>query len=273
MTPRIYVAADVPFVPDWRRRRLEFYGQAEGSKAMAINARGIYAFVTRRVDDTTARRIAMEDCNSIVRREVPVIREFDRCMTYAVGNDVIWSYRSPPLPPPPYLPAARPSPPIVFDAAAMPLIAENARKNLAEHYLKSDRKRALVLGRNHFDWWSPSDSEIDAVRRNLQTCGHITGRLRRYAVDERVRVPTRFRIVDIFTAGPHHREAAQQEAVERYLVAYDWRAIAGATAAWHRRRPLERERGHQRRGPRMCAGRRHGECAVSAVGPFLVTPK
>ena len=278
VTPRIYVAADVPFVPDWRRRRLEFYGQAEGSKAMAINARGIYAFVTRRVDDTTARRIAMEDCNSIVRREVPVIREFDRCMTYAVGNDVIWSYRSPPLPPPPYLPAARPSPPIVFDAAAVPLIAENARKNLAEHYLKSDRKRALVLGRNHFEWWSPSDTEIDAVRRNLQTCGHITGRpCVVYAVDEQVvvRAPTRFRIVDIFTPQDlTNLDAAQQEVVERYLVADDWRAIA---VARNGRLGIVVGRSNENAAisdaVRECARAGGTECAVSAVGPFLVTPK
>ena len=96
--PRIYDAADVPFVPDSRRRALENYAQAEGSKAMAINVRGFFSVATRRVDDPTARRIALEECTKLVRREVPVVRPIDRCMTYAVGNNVVWSYRPPPLP-------------------------------------------------------------------------------------------------------------------------------------------------------------------------------
>src|SRR4029077_3684785 len=130
MAPRIYDAADVPFVPDFRRRALENYAEAEGSKAMAINVRGIFAVTTRRVDDPTARRLALADCNRMVHREVPIVRPIDHCMTYAVGNNVVWSYRAPPLPPPPYVPATRPSPPITFDAATVPLLmGENARQN------------------------------------------------------------------------------------------------------------------------------------------------
>ena len=34
--PRIYDAADVPFVPDFRRRALENYAQADGSKAIIV---------------------------------------------------------------------------------------------------------------------------------------------------------------------------------------------------------------------------------------------
>ena len=53
---------------------------------------------------------------------LPVLRDYDRCMLYAVGNDVVWSFRAPPMPPPPYVPAARPSPPIPFDPATAPLL-------------------------------------------------------------------------------------------------------------------------------------------------------
>ena len=93
MGPRIYDAADVPFVPDFRRQALENYAEAEGSKAMAINVRGIFAVTTRRIDDPTARHLALEDCNRMVHREVPIVRPIDHCMTYAVGNNVVWSYR------------------------------------------------------------------------------------------------------------------------------------------------------------------------------------
>ncbi|MGZ5911029.1 MAG: adenylate/guanylate cyclase domain-containing protein, partial [Reyranella sp.] len=229
--PRIYEAAEVPFVPDFRRRALENYAAAEGSKAMAINVRGIFAVATRRVDDPTARRIALEECNRNVHREVPIVRAIDRCMAYAVGNNVVWSYRTPPLPPPPYVPAARPSPPLTFDPATVPLLmGENARKNLADHYMKSDRKRAMVLGRDHFDWWSPSESEADAIKRNLEICGHLTGRpCVVYAVGDQVlvRTPQRYNAINIFTPqAVANLDSRQQEAVERYLVANDWRAIA-----------------------------------------------
>jgi class 3 adenylate cyclase len=278
VTPRIYSAADVPFVPDGRRRALENYGRAEDSKAMAISVRGIFAVATRRIDAHTARRIALEECNKAVQRELPVIRESDRCMTYAVGNDVVWTFRSPPLPPPPYVPAARPSPPITLDPATVPLVGETARKNLGEHYLKSDRKRALVLGPNHFDWWSPSESEADAVKRNLQICGHLTGRpCVIYAIDEQVvvRTPQRYRVVDIFTPQAlTNLDASQQDAVERYLVANDWRAIAvGRNGRLGIVVGRASESAAADNAIQACAQAGGTECAVSAVGPFLVTPK
>jgi adenylate cyclase len=277
--PRIYDAAEVPFVPDFRRRALENYAQAEGSKAMAINVRGWFAVATRRVDDSMARRIALEECTKIVHREVPIVRPIDRCMTYAVGNNVVWSYRMPPLPPPPYIPAARPSPPIPFDSAAVPLLmGETARKNLADHYMKSDRHRALVLGRDHFDWWAPSETDADAVKRNLQVCGHITGRpCVVYAIEDQVlvRTPQLHNAINIFTPqAMSNLDARQQEALDRYLVANDWRAIA---VARNGRLGIVSGRASESAAASdavsECAKAGGTECAVLAIGPFVVTPK
>ena len=273
-----YVAADVPFVADSRRRALENYARAEGSKAMAITVRGHLTIATRRIDDAAARRVAIEECNKAVQREVAQPREVDRCMIYAIGNDVVWTFRSPPLPPQPYLPPTRPAPPIAFDPAAVPLIREPARLNLAEHYVKSERKRALVLGRNRVDWWSPSETEGDAIRRNLQVCGHITGRrCIVYSVDMQVvvRTPQRYRIVDVLTA-PDLADlgTSQQEAIDRYLVADDWRAIAlgrNGRLGMAMRRPSETDAVSD--ALRECAQAGGTECAVAAVGPFLVAPK
>ena len=277
--PRIYDAADVPFVPDFRRRALENYAQADGSKAMAINVRGFFSVATRRVDDPTARRIALEECSKLVHREVPIVRPIDRCMTYAVGNNVVWTYRTPPLPPPPYVPAARPSPAIAFDPATVPLLTgETARKNLADHYATSDRKRALVLGRDHFDWWSPSETEADAIKRNLQVCGHLTGRpCVVYSVEEEVlvRTPQLHKAINIFTPqAVTNLDTRQQEALERYLVANDWRAIALA-----RNGRLGIVSGRSSESAAVndavgeCARAGGTECAVLAVGPFVVAPK
>jgi len=277
--PRIYDAADVPFVPDFRRRALENYAQADGSKAMAINVRGFFSVATRRVDDPTARRIALEECSKLVHREVPIVRPIDRCMTYAVGNNVVWTYRTPPLPPPPYVPAARPSPAIVFDPATVPLLTgETARKNLADHYATSDRKRALVLGRDHFDWWSPSETEADAIKRNLQVCGHLTGRpCVVYAVEDQVlvRTPQLHKAINIFTPqAVTNLDSRQQEALDRYLVANDWRAIA---LARNGRLGIVSSRVSESAAASdavsECARAGGTECAILAIGPFVVAPK
>ena len=277
--PRIYDAADVPFVPDFRRRALENYAQADGSKAMAINMRGLFSVATRRVDDPTARRIALEECSKLVHREVPIVRPIDRCMTYAVGNNVVWTYRTPPLPPPPYVPAARPSPAIAFDPATVPLLTgETARKNLADHYATSDRKRALVLGRDHFDWWSPSETEADAIKRNLQVCGHLTGRpCVVYAVEDQVlvRTPQLHKAINIFTPqAVTNLDSRQQEALDRYLVANDWRAIA---LARNGRLGIVSGRASENAAASdavsECARAGGTECAILAIGPFVVAPK
>jgi adenylate cyclase len=277
--PRIYDAADVPFVPDFRRRALENYAQADGSKAMAINVRGFFSVATRRVDDPTARRIALEECSKLVHREVPIVRPIDRCMTYAVGNNVVWTYRTPPLPPPPYVPAARPSPAIAFDPATVPLLpGETARKNLADHYATSDRKRALVLGRDHFDWWSPSETEADAIKRNLQVCGHLTGRpCVVYAVEDQVlvRTPQLHKAINIFTPqAVTNLDSRQQEALDRYLVANDWRAIA---LARNGRLGIVSGRASENAAASdavsECARAGGTECAILAIGPFVVAPK
>ena len=277
--PRIYDAADVPFVPDFRRRALENYAQADGSKAMAINVRGFFSVATRRVDDPTARRIALEECSKLVHREVPIVRPIDRCMTYAVGNNVVWTYRTPPLPPPPYVPAARPSPAIAFDPATVPLLTgETARKNLADHYATSDRKRALVLGRDHFDWWSPSETEADAIKRNLQVCGHLTGRpCVVYAVEDQVlvRTPQLHKAINIFTP--------QAVTNLRFPPAGGARPLPGGQRLAGHRARAQRSPGHRLRpGQRdaaasdavsECARAGGTECAVMAIGPFVVAPK
>ncbi len=69
-------------MPQWRERRLEEYALAEDDKAMAINVRGWFAMATRMLDETSARRRALEECNALVEREVPIVRDFDRCVIW-----------------------------------------------------------------------------------------------------------------------------------------------------------------------------------------------
>jgi adenylate cyclase len=276
--PRPYSPNDVPFVPEFRRRLLENYAHAEDAKAMAINVRGLAAIATRRVDAAVAKRVAMEECTRLVQREIPNAREFDRCMIYAVGNDVVWTFRMPPIPPPPHMPAKRPSPPIALDPATIPLIGEPARQSITERYMKAERKRALVLGRDHLEWWLMGPTDDDAVRRSLQICGHVTGRMCAvYAVEDQVvvRVPERNRLIDVFVpADIPNLEPRQREAIEKYLVADDWRAIAvGRNARLGIVSGRASESAAIDDAIRDCARAGGTECVIVAEGPFLVTAK
>lgn len=276
--PRPFNPDDVPFLPDFRRRALANYAGDEGYKALAISIRGIIAMATRRIDNETARRAALEECDKIVLREVPVFRDYDRCMIYAVGNEVVWSFRQPPTPPYPYVPSKRPSPPIPFDPTTAPLLNVPARDRLAEHYLKAVHSRALVLGRNHFDWWTPSDNDADAIRRNLQICGHLTGRpCVVYALnnDALVQTPTMMRPVNILTPTDiGSLDPNQHEAVMRYLIANDWRAIAASSTG---RLGIASDHASEKdavaAARQACAQAGGTDCTVVAIGPFLVEPK
>ena len=275
--PRLFDPSEVPFVPDFRSRALRNYASATDFKALALNVRGLFAMSTRRTDDATARRAALEECNTIVKREVAVVRDYDRCMLYAVGDKVVWSFRSPAMPPPPYIPSARPEPPIPFEGAKVPLTNSNARQKLAENYEKAERKRALVLGHNRFDWWTPSENEADAIRRNLQICGHLTGRpCVVYALNNEVlvRTPQTMRLVDVFIPQDlANVPADQRAALDQYLIANDWRAVA---IAGNGRIGIVSGKASEDEAKtealKACAQAGGTGCAVTAVGPFLVAP-
>ena len=276
--PRRFVAKEVPFVPDFRWRALENYTAAPGAKALALNARGIFAIAIDRVDEAAARQAALEDCNKKVEQEVPIVRAYDSCMLYAVENDVVWSFRPPPMPPSPYVPATRPAPPITFDPATAPLLHAAARDRLTTHYLTARHSRALVLGHNRFDWWTPSENDSDAIRRNLQICGHLTGRpCVVYALnnDVLVRTPKTMRVTDVFTPQDMSGvDAAQANSLEQYLIADGWRAVALA-ANGHigiaTGRPNEQDATAM--ALQACRDAGGSDCAITAIGPFLVAPQ
>ncbi|MCC8431220.1 hypothetical protein LJ725_19775 [Reyranella aquatilis] len=275
--PRRYIAKEVPFVPDFRMRALENYARAEGAKALALNVRGIFAMATRRVDEDAARHAALEECNRAVARDVPRVRDYDRCMLYAVENDVVWSFRPPPMPPPPYVPASRPSPPIAFDPATAPLLHPQARERLALRYVPNQHDRALVLGHARFDWWTPSETDADVIRRNLQVCGHLTGRpCVVYALKNEVlvRTPQSMRATDVLTPQDvTGLDAGQIKALEQYLIANDWRAVA---LGMNGRIGLASGRATEQDATAMalqaCRDAGGSECSIIAIGPFLVAP-
>ncbi|WP_428684077.1 adenylate/guanylate cyclase domain-containing protein [Reyranella sp.] len=277
--PRLFAAKEVPFVPDYHWRALQNYTDAPGAKAFALNVRGIFGTAMDRVDEAAARQAALDDCNRKVEREVSVVRAYDSCMLYAVENDVVWSFRPPPMPPAPYVPAARPSPPIAFDPATAPLLGALARERLPAHYLTNRHHRVLVLGHNRFDWWTLSETDADAIRRNLQICGHLTGRpCVVYALNNEVlvRTPQTMRATDIFTPQDIGvaLDDAQTKALEQYLVANDWRAVALAVNGRMgivSGRPSEQDA--TSKALQACRDAGGSDCAITAIGPFTVAPQ
>lgn len=197
-------------------------------------------------------------------------------MIYAVGNSVVWSFKTPAMPPLPYVPVARPTPPIPLVPAVVPLLGEGTRKLLVDVHPKTTGTKVVIIGRNKIDWWTFSDVEPDAIRRGLQSCGHLSGRpCFVYAINDQVVVqtPQNFRIADVFTPQDlTGLEPAQQQAIERYLVADDWRAI---TVARNGRIGVAVGRASEdsavETALRECARAGGSECAVSAIGPYLVT--
>lgn len=264
-------------MPDFHWRALQNYADAPGAKAFALNVRGIFAMAIDRIDEATARRAAIEECNRKVERDVPIVRAYDGCTLYAVENDVVWPFRSPPMPPPPYVPSAKPSPPIKLDPATAPLLRPAARDRLTDRYLTSQHSRALVLGHNRFDWWTPSENETDAIRRNLQICGHLTGRpCVVYALNNEVlvRTPQTMRATDIFTPQDMSGlDEAQTKALDQYLIANGWRAVALAANG---RIGIATNRSSEQDATstalQACRDAGGSECAVTAIGPFRVAP-
>ena len=275
--PPRFAARDVPFVPDFHWRALQNYADAPGAKAFALNVRGIFATAIDRIDEAAARRAAVEDCNRKVERDVPIVRAYDGCTLYAVENDVVWAFRSPPMPPPPYVPSTKPSPPITLDPATAPLLRPAARERLAARYLTSQHSRALVLGHNGFDWWTPSETDTDAIRRNLQICGHLTGRpCVVYALNNEVlvRTPQTMRAIDILTPqAMSGLDDAQTKALDQYLIANGWRAVALAAngrIGIATNRPSEQDATST--ALQACRDAGGSECAITAIGPFRVAP-
>jgi hypothetical protein len=98
-----------------------------------------------------------------------------------------------------------------------------------------------------------------------------------YSVEEEVlvRTPQLHKAINIFTPqAVTNLDTRQQEALERYRVANDWRAIALA-----RNGRLGIVSGHSSESAAVndavgeCARAGGTECAVLAVGPFVVAPK
>ena len=252
---------------------------------MAINVRGIFAVMRRaRIDDQTARQAGpRRNATRLVHREgAAVATRIDRCMTYAVGNKVVWTFRPPPTP------AAA----LSSGGAAGRLLGlrsrqrrlcsrDRARKELAEHLHKGRRQAGRwcvgrrprrILDRPARATPTPCDAQPaglrpwhrPSVRRAMRSSGELA-----------VRPPQRYRAVEVFTPQDSGRRDA---ASRRRSSATSSPTIGGPSrSAATEKSGIVSGRSSEAIAAgdalRDCARAGGTECAVTAIGPFLVAPK
>jgi serine/threonine protein kinase len=242
-------------------------------KALAIDPRGFLGYAVGEANEESAGRTAMTRCVNDVRENVA---SAPRCELFAVGDRVVWPYPAPPMPPAPYVPLVRSDPPERLDPAKIPFLSDAVRTEMGDRYRQKPSPKALVLGKGSRQWsFGSQDSEIDAARVFLQRCGFVTKRqcvvvaLNNAAV---VRLPELHHMTEILTPEdlPTPQDG-QKEGLRHYFIANDWRAIAvGTNNRMGFAAGLPSEVQAARAAVVDCASSGGVDCAVRAIGPFLV---
>jgi adenylate cyclase len=266
---------NIPFLDDTSQQELRRnYLPARESRALAITIHGHYGYATQRIDEEIARRDALATCDKSLHRWTPNPSPQQRCFIYAVGSEVVWTLRPPPMPPQPWLPSF-PGQRERLDTHDMPFGADAARA-LSE-YLSSPAHKAIVYGRGARIYLSASRSSGEvAVRAALQRCGFYSEyACLAVAVDDEsiTRTPKVMRAVDILIPGTLANVSVEdRERINTfYLVQADWRALAvGRNGRIGMATRQDSEQSALDLAMRECVQAAGLECAVAAVGGFVV---
>lgn len=280
-TRQALVPEDIPFLDDRNHERIRSnYLRALDKKALAISPVGFMGWATQRVDEAAARKDALYNCDSSLKRAFPNHTSQVGCTVYAVGNEVVWTFKPPPMPLQPWAAPGRASPPMAIDPDKTPLIADRARRTTASGYLPAPASKALAVGRggaSQHVWNRATDSA--AMRAALQSCGYLAQRpCFIYALNNEVvvRLPETVMVVDVLAqddlAGV---SAADRQRIETaYLPALDWRALAIARNGHIGvavRAPSEQQAIDQ--ALRNCREAGGFDCGLLAIGPFKVSAR
>ena len=274
------VPEDIPFLDDRAQERIRTaYLRGLDAKALAISPVGYYGWATQRIDETAARTEALDACNTALKRSLPNHSPQAACAIFAVGNEVVWTFKPPPMPPQPWIPG-RPTSPTAFEPTKTPLISEGSRRTSAVGYVPAQPSKALAIGRggiNQHVWNRASDTA--AMRAALQTCGWLSQRpCFVYALNDEVvvRLPEAAKIVDVLAqddlAGVS--DADRQRIETAYMTALDWRALAIARngrIGLSVRAASEQQAIDQ--ALRSCQDAGGLDCGLAAIGPFKVSTR
>jgi hypothetical protein len=278
---RVLVPESIPFLDDRIQERIRSgYLPALGAKALAISPFGHYAYASQRVDEAAARKEALDACNAAVKRATPNAPPSANCAIYAIENDVVWTFRPPPMPPRPWIAASRPVPAVKLDPKATPLVSPAVRQFTAASYVSAPSAKAMAIGRDGIaiHVWDRA-SEFAAMRAALESCGFIAQRpCFVYALGDElvVHIPQIARIVDVLTFDDLGgvSQSDRQRIATTYLPDADWRALA---IGRNGRIGLGlRQTGEQQaidQAMRTCEQAGGIECTLAAIGPFKVAAR
>ncbi|MBL6615629.1 MAG: adenylate/guanylate cyclase domain-containing protein [Reyranella sp.] len=278
---RVLVPEAIPFIDDRAQERIRsIYLPGLASKALAISSFGHFAWASQRFDEATARKEALDACNAALKRATPNPPPSANCAIYAIENDVVWTFRPPPMPPRPWIAASRPTPPVKLDPDTIPLVSAGIRQVTASTYVPAAPFKAMAIGRDGTTihaWGRASD--FSAMRAALESCGFIAQRpCFVYALGDEVvvHIPKIARIVDVLTFDDLGgvSQSDRQRIATTYLPDADWRALA---IGRNGRIGLGlRQTGEQHaidQAMRACEQAGGIECTLAAIGPFKVAAR
>ncbi len=160
-----FEAAEVPFVCGDCRRAIGRTMAASGNTALAVSLSGAYGAVNGRATEAQARDAALDLCSDDRK---------GHCELYAVNGRIVWPRHPPPMPPMPWVDPATPR--RAYDAAFVAGPTVNDREKLAVKYPQARDPKALAMGvGGNWRWVGAAESEEDAERRALESCGDASG--------------------------------------------------------------------------------------------------
>jgi class 3 adenylate cyclase len=270
-----FAAETVPFVSDRSRGTLaNEYASAADTKALALNITGSYAFAIGQQNEEAAKGAAIEQC----QKKADAIQSPRKCELYAVGNTIVYPHGKPPLPPQPWI-RHDPSIEKPFAAREMPLVRDAGKARLESYYAPGRKTKSIAMGPGgQFIYNIGVEAIEDSARRNLESCGALTGvACMIVAIDDAfvVPMPGTLKVTGFFQAAISSSIAADaRDDVSRKLAnaSSGWSAVAVGASG---RPGLSLKAANERNAVNEALGdcvKRDSDCHVIAIGPFSVGP-
>jgi DNA-binding winged helix-turn-helix (wHTH) protein len=255
--------AVVPLISDAARRSLRTYVDRPNPKALAIS-RGHMVVVDGAADAERARADALQRCGEGARSGAV-------CRLYAVGNEVVWSQASLPLPAPGEVRDAPLDAPLV--AAEVPTITSATRNRVDERYVEGPSPKALALATGGIWYVRERTSRAEAARLAVEECADYWQRpCILVSVDGQLtlQIPKSRPVTRIFLPSREDgmSDADRQRVAEVYRAA-EWRALARGKDGWHPAADAPSEAAAVDAALAACA-KTDTECRLHAIGNFIV---
>ncbi|MET4801725.1 adenylate/guanylate cyclase domain-containing protein [Bradyrhizobium sp. LB11.1] len=264
----------VPFLGERQRAYLgSEYSTAGDYKAFALNIGGFNGFSVNQPNEEAARNMALDQC----QKRADAAQSPRRCELYAVGNKVVYSHGSPPMPPQPWV-RHDPKTERPFVSKDFPMLRNQARTRVENIYAPAAKSRSVALGPNGQYFMVLGASSVDeATRRSLESCGGIAGvACMIVAVDDVfvVPIPTLLKASGFFHAATNASIVAdaRDDVVRKLGDGMGWNAVAVGTAG---RPGLGLNAADEQtavNGALADCVKHDSDCHVIAIGPFTVGP-